>query len=325
MNVFVTGANGLLATHVIEQLLSEGHRVRGLIRNPGKYLLDSDDRLELIRGSLEDSNTYADVLPGCDAVIHIAALTAPEILSYDGFHQVNVRGTTALLEHCLNSGVSRFVYVSTANTLGYGSKEQPGHEELPMSPPFTQSLYAVSKKHADMLVRSYANRLQVVLAHPTFMIGAYDAKPSSGRILLSALKRIVPVPPGGKNFVNARDAAGALLRLLDKGENGRSYLIAGENLSYREFFSRVRELEGVQSRQLPLPAWLLSKLGGVGDGFRYMGFRTPMSSVNLATLCVGNYYHSLRIQEELGVRFRPIEEGLVEALDWFREHGYLRG
>ncbi len=323
MEVFVTGANGLLASHVIRRLLDSGQRVTGLIRDPRRFQFPGEEGVNLIPADLRDSDRYRQALKDCDAVVHIAAYTSPSGRDYGDYHRVNVEGTRLLLEACVEAGVRRFVQVSTANSFGYGSREEPGHEELPMKSPFTQSFYALSKKEADLLVRSYADRMQVSLVHPTFMIGAYDARPSSGAIVLMGSRRVVWVPPGGKNFVNASDAAAAVIAALERGAPGRSYLVAGENLTYGEFFRRLNAGQRRQPLYVPLPSWMLRGLGRLGDWARLVGVSTALSSANLGSLCITNFYGSERMRSELGVEPGPIDTGITEAVSWFRKEGML--
>jgi nucleoside-diphosphate-sugar epimerase len=192
-----------------------------------------------------------------------------------------------------------------------------------MKPPFTRSHYALSKKEADLLVRSFADRLQVCLIHPTFMIGAYDAKPSSGAILIMGSKRVVWVPPGGKNFVNASDVASAVIAALDRGVSGRSYLVTGENLTYLEFFKKLSAVQAQNPIYIKMPGWMLRGLGKMGDVVRSMGVATSLSSANLESLCISNFYGSDRMRSELRIEPRPIEIGISEAVSWFRKEGKL--
>src|ERR1700749_1519539 len=76
MRVLVTGANGLLGTHVIQQLLEKGYAVNGLLRNKDKFLLPEYINLELIEGDLRNQTIVNKAVKGCDAIIHCAAITA---------------------------------------------------------------------------------------------------------------------------------------------------------------------------------------------------------------------------------------------------------
>ncbi len=323
MKVFVSGANGLLASHLIRQLLDAGQEVTGLIRNPESFQFPGEEGVKLVQSDLRDSSGYKEELKACDAVVHVAAYTSPSGRDYGDYRSINVDCTEILLEACVEAGVERFVQVGTANSFGYGNLKNPGHEDLPMKPPFTSSHYALSKKEADLLARSFSDRMQVCLVHPTFMIGAYDAKPSSGAILIMGSKRVVWVPPGGKNFVNASDVANAVIAVLNRGESGRSYLVTGENLTYLEFFKKLSAVQERNPLYIKIPGWMLRGLGKMGDVVRSMGVATSLSSANLESLCISNFYSSNRLRSELRIDPRPIEIGIAEAVSWFKKEGML--
>lgn len=320
MKILVTGANGMLATNTILYLLGKGYLVRGMLRDRQKLQINPSPRLEIVTGDLLDLPAVEKAVKGCSCVIHIAAFTAQDEFRYKSYEKVNVTGSLHLLAAAEKHRLKRFVFVSTANTIGHGTQKRPGREGMPPTPPFTQSLYARSKLAAEQELLKRARRTAVVIVNPSFILGPYDAKPGSGRILLMGLRRkLVFYPPGGKNFVNAKDVVKGIEAALRSGEHRAIYLLTGENLSYREFFEKLARVSGRRPRLIPIPSWLMSLAGTVGELLRRMGFRTPISRTNMKILSVSNFYTSQKAQRELGLRFRPIEQGIREALEWFEK------
>lgn len=325
MKVLVTGANGLLATNAIRELVSEGISVRALVRDRRKFLLPLHPLIELFDGDVTDAMAMENAVRGCTHVVHAAALTRQDEHDYRAYHRVNVMGTRTLVDAALKQGVQRFIYVSTANTLGYGTARQPGREVDDMRKPFTHSLYARSKNEAEGLVEAAAQQLDVVILHPTFMLGPFDAGPSSGKIITMALgRKLIFYPPGGKNFVHVRDVARAVRKCLTHGRRGERYLLANENLSYREFFQRVATKSARPSVRIGLPKGLLLMTGYVGDVLRFAGIRTSLSSVNMRILCLNNFYSNAKAKEELGISFQPVDVAIDEAISWFKERRIIQ-
>ncbi|MGK6351544.1 NAD-dependent epimerase/dehydratase family protein [Parapedobacter sp. DT-150] len=324
MNVLVTGANGLLATNTILALLARGYGVSGLIRNPNKFLLPPQDGLQLVVGDITDPNALERAMEHCDYVIHCAATTEQSLLHYEDYHRINVAGTEHVIQAALKHQVKKIVYVSTANTCGYGSLDQLGDETTPMKSPFKQAWYAKSKREGENRILAARGQIDVTVVNPTFMLGPYDGKPSSGAIIrLGYGKRLVFHPPGGKNFVNVADAALGVVNALEQGKNGEVYLLAGENLSYREFFRKLAQQTGSRPVLIALPKALLLPLGYLGDLLRAVGIKTALSATNMKILCVQNYYTNHKAQRELGVTFHPIDQGIASAVDWFKAHQML--
>lgn len=325
MKVLVTGANGLLGTNVIQQLLEKGYFVKGLLRNKNKFLLPVHTNLELIEGNLRDQTIVNKAVKGCDAVIHCAAVTAQNLISYNDYYQTNVLGTETILTAAIENKVKRIVYISSANTLGHGTKQIPGNEQQPARKPFTNSLYAKSKQEAEQLLLFASRLIDVVVVNPSFMIGAYDSGYGSGSIIRMGYgKRIVFCPPGGKNFVNVTDAAQGVIGALEKGTNTNSYLLTGENLTYTEFFTKLAAVQHKKPLLIRLPTTLLLFIGVAGSLLRFFRVKTAVSYTNMCILCTGNYYSNSKVVDELAVNFEPIENGIDDAVDWFIRKGTIR-
>ena len=318
MKILVTGANGLLATNTIKKLLEQNYEVRGLLRDPAKFVLPAHPKLRLITGDIRDQKVVASAVKDCDIVIHAAALTAPDLLKYEQYYEVNVLGTQMMIEAAVQNNVQKFIYVSSANTIGHGTKTSPGTEEIWVKEPFIGSFYAKSKREGEEIVLANANKIHSVVVNPTFMLGAYDAKPSSGKIILMGYnKKIVFVPPGGKNFVNVDDVADAIIAAFAKGKSGEKYLLSGENLSYSEFFKKLNKFSNKKAVLIKVPSALLLSAGYVGNLFRKIGVATPVSFSNMRILSITNYYSNQKAEADLGVKFRPIDLGIRQAIKWF--------
>ncbi len=324
MKVLVTGANGLLATNTIVVLLSRGYQVRGLIRDAKKLLLPQQDNLELAIGDITDTKSLERAAEHCDYIIHCAATTDQSLLHYADYHQINVMGTENIIQAALKHRIKKIVYVGTANTFGYGTLQVPGDETLPAKKPFSSAWYAKSKLEGQYRALASMDKIPVTVVSPTFMIGPYDGKPSSGAIIRMGYgKKVIFHPPGGKNFVNVEDAANGVVNALENGKNGEAYLLAGENLTYRQFFRKLGEQTGRRTLLIQVPSFVLLAAGYIGDLFRALGLKTPLSSTNMKILCVRNYYSNRKAQQELGVTFQPIENGISKAIAWFKAHQML--
>jgi len=113
MKVLITGANGLLATNTIIELLHRGYHVRGLIRNVKKFKYFKHPGLELVEGDINDYKVMNDALQDCDYVIHAAALTIQKSVKYSDYYKINVKGTENVLNASVENKIKKLVYVST--------------------------------------------------------------------------------------------------------------------------------------------------------------------------------------------------------------------
>ena len=324
MNVLVTGANGLLATNTIIVLLSRGYRVTGLIRDTRKFLLPPHPRLRLVVGDITQPESLEKAVKGCHYIIHCAATTDQSLRRYAAYQRINVTGTENVIRAAVKHAVKKVVYVGTANTFGHGTLQSPGNETLPPKAPFRNAWYAKSKTIGQQKALSSGYRLSAVAVNPTFMIGPYDGKPSSGAIIRMGYgKKIIFHPPGGKNFVNVEDAACGVVDALAGGKPGEAYLLAGENLTYRQFFQKMCVQTGQHALLIQIPSFVLLAAGYLGNVLRFLGIKTALSSTNMKILCVRNYYSNKKARNELKTNFYPIEAGIDKAIRWFKAHRML--
>ncbi|PWN67416.1 NAD-dependent epimerase/dehydratase family protein [Chryseobacterium oncorhynchi] len=315
-NVFVTGATGLLGTNVIIKLLKDGYTVIALVRKKSNYVGEENENLKLVEAEL--SSDLSLFLKETDCVIHIAAETRQDLLSYNDYRKVNYEMTANLITQAEACGVKRFLFISSANTLGYGDEKQLGNEDKEQKYPFTKIYYAQSKLEAENFLLQNHKNIDVIILNPTFMIGAYDTKPSSGKLIFWAWKKkLVFYPKGGKNFVHVEDAANGVVAAIGKGKNGERYLLANENLSYREFFKKINEITDQHPVMIPIPNRFLSCIGLIGDSLRILKIKTSLSTSNMKALQICNYYSNQKSVENLDIQYRSIDNAIEEAVQYF--------
>ncbi|MFA5418946.1 MAG: NAD-dependent epimerase/dehydratase family protein [Bacteroidales bacterium] len=323
--VLVTGANGLLGTNLVIYLLEQDYYVKALVREKKKFIQYHHPHLEVVIGDICNISSVEPHAADCDYIIHSAAITAQDLLNEKEYENVNINGTKNIIEICKKYKIKRLIYIGSANTFGYGSLEDLGDETKTTRSPFTKSHYAISKVRAQEIVDQSCSEVNIVTISPTFMIGAYDAKPSSGKIILMAAgKKILFYPPGGKNFVHVKDVAKASIRALTIGASGEKYLLANANLTFKQFYKIVSSKTNSHPLLIKIPKLILYLFGLIGEIIRLPGIRTEISLTNVRILTINNYYSNQKAKNMLGIQFTPIGDAVLEAVDWFRKEKMLK-
>ena len=244
MRVLVTGATGLLGNNITRALLAEGHDVKALVRSLADARPFAGLRVERHQGQLEDLETLRECMSDVDAVIHSAGYVKIGWSDYELARRVNVGGAMALAEIARDRGI-RMVHVSTINTLGLAPDQGVADETTPVhdAVPCT---YIRTKTEAEQKIHAEIERgLDAVIVHPSFMLGPWDWKPSSGSMLLEVIGRRPPLAPsGGISVASAEDVAAGALGALSKGRCGEHYILAGHNMSYLELWRKFANLKG---------------------------------------------------------------------------------
>ena len=171
--VFVTGATGLVGSHVVEEAISRGHRVRALVRGSSDTSwLDRQD-VEKVIGDLEDPKALEEGVQGADLVFNCAAKVG-DWGTLEEFRRLNVAALKRLLDASVDATVGRFVHVSSLGV--YEGRDHFGTDES--TPPAANSLdaYTRSKTEAEALVLEYHREkgLPVSIVRPGFIYGERD-------------------------------------------------------------------------------------------------------------------------------------------------------
>jgi nucleoside-diphosphate-sugar epimerase len=321
MKVLLLGATGLLGHNVLLRLMAEGHEVVALVRKADGIRLGTEKgRWQTVVGSPLDFDTLLQASQGCDAVVNCAGATNMALLHYSDFLPANRDLPKMIARLVKEHGIRCLVHVSTVNTIGYGTAGHPANEQSPMMPPFKGSYYADSKLEGEKEILSVAvDGNHVVVINAGYMLGDYDVKPSSGRMLLAAYKRpLMLVPKGGKAFVHVKDVAEAVVAALSKGENGQRYIVTSSKGCYtiRQLYELQAKVCGYKQLILPLPGWLMIIAGGFGDCLRAMGVRTQLSTRNVRQLLVREYYDNHHGIKDLGFHETSIADAIKDFFEW---------
>jgi len=325
----VTGASGLLGGNLLIHLLSKGIRVRGLFRTENSIAHLQAFPIEWVRGEVNDRQSMDQACKGVDVVFHCAARVGFGPLSRAEADLVNVEGTRHVADAALSAKVGRLVHCSSVAALGLLGDRHLANEDTTYNWAETalENEYSRTKHEAQELILRMVREkgLDAVVVNPGTMFGAYDSKPSSGAIIVAIAKKQALASPSGRNcFVSVTDVAEGMFLAWKKGQSGECYILGGENLGYHEFFSRVARLAGVAPPRFILPDFV-ARLGGlVGDlGSFLTRHEAGVTSSTVKVACVNHCFDSAKAQERLGYHYGPVDGGITQALEWFRQTGRL--
>lgn len=326
----VTGATGLVGNNLVRKLVADGRTVRVLVRPTANTRYLADLPVEMAAGDVTDLASLQRACRGVENVYHCAAVVSIWEGMAKQMWAVNVGGTKNVLAAAKGAAVRRLIHCSSVDAIGLPEGDQPSTEETPWN---WERLglangYARSKYEAQRLVLAAAGReLDAVVVNPTYMFGAYDSRPSSGRMILEINKlKVIGYSSGGNNFVDVEDVAVGMMSAAESGRCGECYILGNVNLTYREMFGCIAELLGRGGRQIPLP-YPLARVGGwFGDVAGWWSGREPaINTTSVKMGYVNHYYDPAKAIRELDMPQTPIEQAIERAIAWFRQVGMLPG
>lgn len=322
----VTGASGFVGSAVVRALLAQGRAVRVLLRPDSDRRNLSGLAVEMRQGSLEDHASLAAALDGSGALFHVAADYRLWVRDPDAMYRANVEGTRALMEAALAAGIERIVYTSSVAVLGLRPDGGAADETTPSTLADMIGPYKRSKFLAEEAVKALVRerRLPAVIVNPSTPIGPRDLKPTpTGRMIVEAASGRMPAfVDTGLNLVHVDDVASGHLLAEARGEIGERYILGGENLSLAEILRRIAALAGRKPPRLALPIPALWPVALVAEAAGRITGREPFVTLDGLRMARHKmYFSSEKAKRALGYAPRPAEQGLADAIAWFRQAG----
>jgi nucleoside-diphosphate-sugar epimerase len=332
IKVLVTGATGLLGSHIVESLVSQGFQVRALARKTSDTTHLRSTGVEIVFGDVEDRDSLLPALKGIEVVFHAAARVTPGWGSWQNFEANIVRGTENLLWASANSGVSRFLHVSSCDI--YGEVCCGGivaNESTPCHITFTPNkYYEFAKLQADKLVFDYRrpDTLQVSAIRPGFVYGPRD------RLLCDRIARQLEMPivvwPGKANprmpLVYASDVADcAVLVATTEKTVGQRYNVGPvSEVRLRDFaVAMARALERPEP-EIFVPHGLAYAWATIIEVCSKLARSKEMPYINRASLGhldIEILMDVSKVRNELGWEPKvSVDEGVRLYAEWRRRH-----
>jgi dihydroflavonol-4-reductase len=329
MKTLITGASGFVGSAVLRQLLTSGHEVRALIRPKSDRRNLAGLPMEIVSGDITDRRSLDHAMAGCSTLFHVAADYRLWIPNPSEVYETNVTGTRNIMLAAMNAGIKRIVYTSSVATLGLTPDGNPADEDTPVSLKDMIGHYKRSKFLAEAEVKHLADEqgLPVIIVNPSTPVGPRDIKPTpTGRIIIDAVSGRMPAyVDTGLNLVHVEDVAIGHLLALEHGRVGDRYILGACNMTLKEILCAIAALIGRTPPKICLPHPLVFPIACLSEAWACLiSGREPRVTLDGVRLARKKMFFSIeKAKRLLGFNPRPVEEALREAVDWFREKGYI--
>lgn len=326
----VTGATGLVGSHIVEQLLRDGWRVRALVRTPNAELESCG--VDTVLGDVLNVEGFTRAATGCDVIFHTAAAITPRG-GWEAYRRLNIDGTSNAINAAAHAG-ARLLQLSSVAVYGpnmrYRGASGKTDEDTPMASLPDGAFYARSKRESEQLVlAAHAHgRIWATAVRPDVIYGPRDRQfvPRIAKILQ---RGYAPLIGGGRStlaIVHAANVAdGAIRAATFQAAGGRVYNLANDyDVTVRDFVTLGAHGLGRRVRLIPVPLpvattafraakVILTLIGG--------GRASVFTTASLSMVTRDNPFTSNRARHELGwaPAIRP-EQGIPEAFRWWLTH-----
>ena len=242
--ILVTGATGLVGSHLLISLLKENNNVKALYRNAKKIdevknvfafknQLVLFDKINWIEGDITEIPTLNKAFKNVTTVYHCAALISFDPKDEEKLRKINIEGTANIVNSCIDFGVKKLCHVSSIAALGDTKEgETIITEETDWNPEKLHGDYAISKYGAEMEVwRGFQEGLEVVIVNPGVIFG-YGFPERGSSFIFKSLKKGFPFYTKGiTGIIAVEDVVNCMILLMKKNINGQQYTLVAKNLS----------------------------------------------------------------------------------------------
>jgi dihydroflavonol-4-reductase len=328
VSILVTGATGFIGANLVRALLEAGSAVRVLVRPDSNLRNLHNLPIDTAYGDLRDVSSLRNALKGCHTLYHVAAHYSLWTPDPKTLYDINVDGTTNLLQTALALGLEKVVYTSSVATVGIPADGRPGDETMFL--PLSQAVghYKRSKVLAEQRVIAFCQQgLPVVIVNPSAPIGPWDVKPTpTGKIILDFLQRKMPAYlDTGLNLVDVHDVARGHMLAAQRGKIGERYILACRNMTLQAILQLLAHVSDLPTPKIRLPYAVALTAGYISESLSRLTRkppRVPLSGVRMARHPM--YFSAQKAIRELGLPQSPIEQAVQRAVQWYRDHGYVR-
>lgn len=328
--ILVTGGTGLLGSHLLLELTNDFTSIKAIFRNEKKIELVQRlflyydpingqtrfDSIQWVNCDVLDSVTLYETMEGCEYVYHCAAIVSFDKDDFYKMMKINREGTSNVVNSCLELGIKKLCYVSSTAAIGNGENDPIVTEETKWKQSPTTSGYSISKYSAEKEVwRGVEEGLDVVIVNPCVIIGAGDWQESSLTMFATVEKGLRFYTSGANAFVDARDVALIMLKLMNSDFKNERYLCIGENSTFKNLFDTIaRNLNKKEATILLNPLligltwrvmWVISKLTGK---------KSPITKETARSAFGTTVYDASKIKKALSFEFKTINEMVDNAV-----------
>ncbi len=315
--VVVTGASGHIGYHVALQLVNSGCDTTLLIRKENQNILDLKSKGAKIQiADLLSPDTYTSVFDHCDALFHIASENTTDTSDEQRVIKNTLELSKTVIDAAIAKQVKTIIYTSSVVVLGrspdpnvlISENDKTGYLESP----YVKGKF-LAEEYCDKLISE--NKADIRRLYPSWVVGSNDPK------LTPPHKIIKDYFPKGQKFYFAGGISVASVNQVAKahvdawliGKPNEKYVVAGHNISFKEFYTLLAKHSGHNPPSIFIPK-ICIYLGAVAAKM-ILGKKSPVDPKYIQTV-IGNYswYSSEKAKRELNYSVPPLDNIISEAV-----------
>jgi len=322
-NIFITGSTGVLGKPLLKKLKDEGHNVFALSRSKkNNNFLDSFGVVK-VEGDLFSDSVYDNLSShNIDTIFHVAGVNKMCVKNPENMFNSNIEGTKKMLELGNKLKIKKFVYTSSAVTLG----EELGTvgNELSKHRGYFLSKYEESKYLAEKEAFDYEKDFEFVSVNPSSVQGPGRVS-GTAKLLISTLnKTYPPLIRNNISIVDIDDCTDGHYQALLNGEDNQRYVLNSFQTTSEDLLSKLRSLSEWSGRPIYIPKLGLKIIAPLGDLYKSLSNSTPLiCSESARVLTHGHIYDGSKAGDKLNLSYIDLEMFMKKTINWLIDESYV--
>jgi nucleoside-diphosphate-sugar epimerase len=322
--IAVTGANGLLGSFIVRKLVESDKQAIAIVRKDSNrsLLADISDKVIFREADICDAVALEPALAGVDTLIHAAALVSFNPKDAAKIYKINTEGTRNVVDVCLETGVSKFVHISSVSALGRQKGQSLIDENNKWISSPLNSSYAESKYLAELEVfRGQEEGLNTITLNPSLILAPANWNKSSARLFKYVWQQKPFYIDGTLNYVDVRDVSDITIKMIPSQFSGERFIVNAGKIGFKEFFESIGKHFNRRPPFLKLSKTSLRILAHL-EALRSKLLHTePLITRETARLAGNNFlYDNKKITKILNFEFKNIDNTLKWCCDYYLAH-----
>ena len=330
--VLVSGGTGLVGSHLLYKLVSEGKKIKAIKRSSSNlnnvlkvFNYYCDNAKELFKKiqwyelDILDADGVNDCMDGVKQIYHSAAIVSFNPKNKEEMIRNNVLGTANMVNAALYNKIEKFCHVSSIAALG--SSDNIVSEETFRKPGSEYSGYSISKYRSELEVwRGITEGLNAVIVNPSIILGAGNWQSGSASMFYKVWKGLKFYTKGSGGYVDVLDVVKIMMLLMKSDIKNERFIISAENLEYREVFNKIADNLEVKKPSVFVNKLMLSLAWRFEFILSKMINRNPLITKEIAASAQSiSSYSNKKVVDVLDYKFLSIDESIKRTSKLFKK------
>ncbi|MEO8230835.1 MAG: NAD(P)-dependent oxidoreductase [Ignavibacteriota bacterium] len=322
----VTGANGFVGSHLVDNLLSKGLMVRCIVRKSSNLKWLDGKNVEIFNCGLFDKDGLRKAFKEANYIYHVAGVVKSK--TAEGYFKGNVNATQVLLDIAVEnkSTIKRFLSVSSQTVSGPSTKGKPVNEETECNPITT---YGRSKFEAEKLVLSYSDKLPITICRAPAVYGERDTEIFIYfQTFSKGITTTIAFDKKELSLIHVIDLVeGFYLAVMSEKAIGQIYFIGSEKFyTWQEINSITSKVLNKKPIIIKVPHFLVYTIASVAQFFAMFSSKPATLNIEKAKDITQQYWtcDTSKAMRDLGYKQKiSIEDGIKRTCDWYKEMKWI--